>query len=321
MSEKIKEIIKKIEFYNGKFPTEELQILIDNQGEATSHLLDVIRDSEKCFEILWEEKDYIMPFYALFLLAQFKEKKAYPLIFNLFTFDAKKVDSVFGEFVTEDLGRVLASVCDGNTGYINKLIEDETVFKYVRISALNSWICLLKTGAKSREEVISYHQSLFLKDWKNKVDIHTALAGNCLDVKANELIPQVQKSFENDQVNLQMYGDWDEFLELYNDRTKDFYYENMKLYDLVTDTIVEMNWWAYFQEEETDTVTFDELFEVINTKTSKENQYGKKTKPKESIIWNSIRDGTFIREIPKVGINEPCFCGSGIKYKKCCINL
>ena len=25
-----------------------------------------------------------------------------------------------------------------------------------------------------------------------------------------------------------------------------------------------------------------------------------------------------IRELPKVGRNEPCHCGSGLKYKKCC---
>ncbi len=29
---------------------------------------------------------------------------------------------------------------------------------------------------------------------------------------------------------------------------------------------------------------------------------------------------TFVRELPKVGRNEPCPCGSGKKYKKCCLN-
>ena len=30
------------------------------------------------------------------------------------------------------------------------------------------------------------------------------------------------------------------------------------------------------------------------------------------------RDETYKRETPKVGRNEPCPCGSGLKYKKCC---
>jgi SEC-C motif-containing protein len=29
---------------------------------------------------------------------------------------------------------------------------------------------------------------------------------------------------------------------------------------------------------------------------------------------------TYVRETPKVGRNEPCPCGSGKKYKKCCAN-
>jgi len=32
------------------------------------------------------------------------------------------------------------------------------------------------------------------------------------------------------------------------------------------------------------------------------------------------RRGTYVRETPKVGRNEPCPCGSGRKYKQCCLN-
>ena len=31
------------------------------------------------------------------------------------------------------------------------------------------------------------------------------------------------------------------------------------------------------------------------------------------------RPGTFRRDTPKIGRNEPCLCGSGKKYKRCCI--
>ncbi|BAH07084.1 tetratricopeptide repeat protein [Clostridium kluyveri] len=34
-------------------------------------------------------------------------------------------------------------------------------------------------------------------------------------------------------------------------------------------------------------------------------------------LWQGIQD-TYIREEPKVGRNDPCPCGSGKKYKKCC---
>ena len=30
---------------------------------------------------------------------------------------------------------------------------------------------------------------------------------------------------------------------------------------------------------------------------------------------------TIRRDIPKLGRNKECFCGSGVKYKKCCLLL
>ena len=97
MSENIKEIIEQIEVYDGKFPKEELQILMANPKESTPYLLDSIRDPEECMEKLEEDEDYILSFYALFLLAQFREKEAYPLIYELFSADAEEVDDVLGE--------------------------------------------------------------------------------------------------------------------------------------------------------------------------------------------------------------------------------
>lgn len=31
--------------------------------------------------------------------------------------------------------------------------------------------------------------------------------------------------------------------------------------------------------------------------------------------------GTYVRSEPKIGRNDPCPCGSGKKYKKCCGNV
>ena len=34
--------------------------------------------------------------------------------------------------------------------------------------------------------------------------------------------------------------------------------------------------------------------------------------------WRPVK--TYVREQPKIGRNDPCPCGSGKKYKKCCMN-
>jgi len=44
---------------------------------------------------------------------------------------------------------------------------------------------------------------------------------------------------------------------------------------------------------------------------------------KEKGVWyfvdgEAVKPETFVRETPKVGRNDPCPCGSGKKFKKCC---
>lgn len=37
-----------------------------------------------------------------------------------------------------------------------------------------------------------------------------------------------------------------------------------------------------------------------------------------TVSWESIEEGTYVREAAKIGRNDPCPCGSGKKYKRCC---
>jgi hypothetical protein len=40
----------------------------------------------------------------------------------------------------------------------------------------------------------------------------------------------------------------------------------------------------------------------------------------ESADASTIYPSTFVRDAPKIGRNDPCPCGSGKKYKKCCLS-
>jgi SEC-C motif-containing protein len=54
-----------------------------------------------------------------------------------------------------------------------------------------------------------------------------------------------------------------------------------------------------------------------------ENHHERGTFKRESGKWlyvdgNIVGKEPFVREAPKIGRNEPCSCGSGKKFKKCC---
>ena len=75
---KIEEILKEIKYYDkGVFPLKALKAAERQQEEITPHLLDILQDCiDNTNEYLDNDKPLMWHIYAVFLLAQFKEKKA-----------------------------------------------------------------------------------------------------------------------------------------------------------------------------------------------------------------------------------------------------
>ena len=46
----------------------------------------------------------------------------------------------------------------------------------------------------------------------------------------------------------------------------------------------------------------------------------RRRKSQAAAQWDSMEDGTYTRSQPKIGRNDSCPCGSGKKYKNCCLN-
>jgi hypothetical protein len=303
MDENFEEIIEKIAFYDERFPREELQLLIDNPEKSTPFLLDALRPAETVLNTLFNDNDYFLPFYALLMLAQFREPKAYPLVYEIFSSEAEKVDEIFDDFTTESLHRVLASVSGGDTSLINKLIEDENVYEYVRSVAIDAWVRIHVAGWKTREEIIAYFKTLFDLPAGEKDYIRASVIWSCLDLKAEELLPKIEKSYAEDKVDLMLMGDWDDFQRLWKDakqKNKQVGFGSLKK-NLVDDMIADLEQWACFREPE--------------KRTEESDKFSFRSPEKEQDNWESSYKGTFVRETAKVGKNDPCPCGSGLKFK------
>lgn len=64
----------------------------------------------------------------------------------------------------------------------------------------------------------------------------------------------------------------------------------------------------------------EEQLDVEENPTESKVTYKTTNKSFDCVTTNGVyNNGTFIR-FPKIGRNMPCPCGSGKKYKKCCIN-
>jgi len=278
---KIQEIVKELELNYGTFPRQAVEAAIANRERITPELLRIIEEATQNVEALYYRERYMAHLYAMYLLAQFRERRAYPLIVDFFSIPGEITLDMTGDFVTESLGRVLASVSWGDTSLMEKLIENEAANEWVRGAALRGLVTLVACGEKSREEVMAYYQSLFRGRLAREYShVWDGLLSCSTELYPEEVYEDIEQAFEDDLVD-ETFID----LEWVRERLavgKEAVLSDLKRgrsHELIEDTVGEMEWWACFRP------------------------------PRQEYVPSSKK---------KVGRNEPCPCGSGKKYKRCC---
>ena len=287
----LEQIIAKLNTDNDSvFPREALEDAVLQQSAITPSLLSIIDEISNNPQFIEDTPAFM---YALYLLAQFREKRAYPIIVRYFGqlgLEDEALDPT-GDLVTEDLNRILASVFNGDLGLIKQLIEDQDVNEYVRSAALGSLVVLYNNEQISRGDLVSYLQMLLDHCLEQEEDpfFVASVVCNCCDIHPKEFYDQLVACFDQDLVDeFVISKDYlDSYLEIDKDTALARLKENRQC-RLINDVITEMEWWACFH-------------------------------PKANVKQDPV-PGFEYANPSKVGRNDPCPCGSGKKYKKCCLH-
>jgi hypothetical protein len=175
---------------------------VTRREQVTPILLQILEDAAHNIEDIYEQEDYMAHIYAMFLLAQFREKRSYPLVVDFFSAPGDISVEATGDVVTEYLGRILASVCRGDASLIKQLVENEAADEYVRNAALESLVCLVATGQMARQDVPAYYKSLF-ESGLSKEPSHfwDGLVSCCTDLYPEEIYPQIKQAFDEDLID------------------------------------------------------------------------------------------------------------------------
>lgn len=288
------EIISALEYNHGKFPRVALAKAIEEKEIVAPRLLQVVKDAAKNIQGIEEDTAYMLHIYALYLLAQFRETDAYLPIVEVFSIPGDVTMKVTGDVVTEDLGRILASTFNGNIEPLKGLIEDRSINEYVRSAGMRALCVLWGCGAISRQEIVDYYKYILTEAFVDETPfLWSSLIASSLKFSPNELEEEIKTAFEEGLIE-EFYFNWDDFvmsLGLSNEEAL-IRFQERKRHGLVEDTISEMENWACFQTE----------------------------KQKKKRIARSISRLGALKtpKSLKIGRNDPCPCGSGQKYKKCC---
>jgi hypothetical protein len=297
----IPEILKELEPYTGRFPVEAMRAAVEQREAITPELLRVMEAVADDPVKHAERKDYMLPLFALHLLAQFREKRAYAPIIKMFSAPGETPFDLFGDTVTERLSRILASVYDGNPAPLHSLVESDEVNEYVRSATLDAFLVLENTGQMPRAEVIEYFRSLFHgKLQRTHSYAWDGFVCSVADLPAPELLEEVRQAYGEGLVD-DTVADLEGIERDMMAAPKPWRRDRQRI---ITDAIAEMEWWASFHPEDSRPKKLPKLEAPAPP-------------PPAPPPASYVAPKPLVRE-PKVGRNDPCPCGSGLKYKKCC---
>jgi hypothetical protein len=295
----IQELIARLNRHRGSFPADLVAEAIARREETVPVLLQILEDIVQNPEPWLADESRMDHIYALYLLALFRETRAYHLVLQIFSRPGEFSFDLAGDVVTQDLGRILPSICGGDLSGMVALIENEQANEYVRAVAMDGIAALVTIGQKTREEVMAYFLQLFQRLKRTPGSQWDGLANVCADLWPQEAMKDLLRAYDDGLIDPHhiCWEDVEDALAWGKEAAmKHALYRDPLISDLPKD----MGWMQCFRSagkaDEPDKQYMDmlDLFSVD-----------------DSIV--PVR-----RPAPKIGRNELCPCGSGKKFKKCC---
>jgi len=245
---------------------------------------------------------YYLYMYAMFLLAEFRVKAAFPRLTAILGLSSEEIECLLGDILTEDFYLVLSSTFeDGNMHMLFHVIENPELYEYARISALRACEQLYRNGCTTQEEFVLYLRGLIYDKLSPDDLLFTHIIGSIIDCRLFQMIPDAVYLYDNDYVDTTVNGAFDDFIDFL------FNKEQKEVSGYIVDTVAEMEHWACFKQEPGKRATKgieDDLSDFLI------NQ----------MLEDKKQDKIMQQKYKKVGRNDPCPCGSGKKYKNCCLN-
>lgn len=306
------EIVKRIEYIRGTvFPEEELKEIIARKEEAIPLLLNILRQVRDNPEKYISRPDYFGHNYAIYLLAQFRVEEAYPIVFDIFSLPNDMAFDLLGDVMTEAGGRIIASLCGDDLESIKRMINNEVVDEYTRVQAVNAFAVLAMSGDIPRETVIDYYRELF-----HTLDNSTMLSmliNTCVTIYPGELYDEIKEAYKNNPAHSEVVrtSSVDRAMKKGKAAVLADASDNKYLHK-IEDTIAELRDWGCFENEYND--EYDDYDDEEDFFTDLFFDQLMKNNPD---FISQIKRTPIVNE-PKIGRNDPCPCGSGKKYKKCC---
>lgn len=249
--------------------------------------------------------------HALYLLTEFREPAAWPVVIELFSSMSSAeniaIGDDFDEVVCDRLSQILATLCPGDIAPLQAIIENKSIDEYVRDAALGALVVRYHQGDLELERLQAYLHQLYqggLEREKNQV--WNAWVQACFNTEPEPFMSALT--------------------DLYEQELADTYYITLEELSLRCGLGPEAIKRSVHQQEGEFYCYLDNAAESLQQLSCYSGQSNELLASMEKMVMGQT--------VPKVatdtlspfnsaagaGRNDPCPCGSGKKFKKCCLH-
>jgi uncharacterized protein len=231
-------------------------------------------------------------YWIIHLMAEHQETAAFEAIIDFLREDPEWVEEELGDATTATLPGVLIRTFNGNHEALEGLIEDGQADDFLRSSAMEAWTYLVATGRLDRDYAGTYlRQCAEFRleprgDYCFIWDAWARAAGYLGLADLGEAVKQACRDGRIDKQEMN-FADFQRMVAKGAATTNLVALLERDHIRPLTDTLAEFETWSFAREEEPEPEPPSPFLPVINP-------------------------------YRHVGRNDPCPCGSGKKFKKCC---
>jgi uncharacterized protein len=214
-----------------------------------------------------------------------------------------RVEDLLGDAITENLSRILLGLFDGDEQPLWELVTDRSVDQFVRKAALNAFTFLAFEGRIDRAAfeafLLRFDEARLTAADDDDVTWHAWMTAVAV-LGLTAAVPRVRAAFADGRIAPDWCDedDFDELLKAAIERPNDRTRLEAERMGYIEDVVVALE--NFSEGDDADDNLFDD-----------EGEAAWPSRPELGVpTHNPYRD---------IGRNDPCPCGSGKKFKKCCL--
>lgn len=303
--EELQRAIENITNYSRKFPKEALELIGANRDEAIPYLRGAVEKAVKEKDKL--DENYCLHLYGIFLLAQFQDREFFPKLMELASLPEDTLDFLIGDVLTEDFGSILYNTYNGEITLLKQAVKNKKSSDFARAQMLDVMGQLYLDQKLEKQEWQDFLREIVYGKKRIGDYIYTSVADTICRCHFADMLPELRRLYLDKRVDEYAIGGYDESVDcLFTyGKSKD------KFCKSPIDAIKSLRGWAMYEDSAPDSADEDDdeddacaMDDVLDRK------------------FAGILDefgGVEQRRVVKIGRNDPCPCGSGKKYKQCCL--